>query len=288
MTAEPLFSVIVTTYNRPQFLTEAVGSVQRQTIEDFECIIVDDAGPTPARAPSDRRFRVVRHASNRGETNARNTGLAEATGRYAVFLDDDDMYTPRRLEYALRGLDRAPVSICWRRGLDGSLGGNRRLEGHVGDVILDTLTPQLGQVALERWAVPRFDDRFAAVGEVEWMLRITQERSVASVPEVGLLYRTHAGPRHGNGLLARLEGSFLLLEMHGSYFAAHPRAAAFRWRRIGLMAGDMGDYRLARLAFRRSFHIQPSPRTLWHLTRSARVSTRRLSEAWSLVGTEVS
>ena len=43
----PLFSVIITTYGRPVFLGEAVKSVLAQTIEDLECIVVDDFSPPP-------------------------------------------------------------------------------------------------------------------------------------------------------------------------------------------------------------------------------------------------
>ncbi|MGH7908675.1 MAG: glycosyltransferase family 2 protein, partial [Thermodesulfobacteriota bacterium] len=41
----PLFSIIVPTYERPQLLAEAIQSIRAQTIGDFECIVVDDASP---------------------------------------------------------------------------------------------------------------------------------------------------------------------------------------------------------------------------------------------------
>jgi hypothetical protein len=172
----------------------------------------------------------------------------------------------------LQGLGKAPVSVCWRRGLDGSTGGNRLLEGDVRDRILDNLTPQLGQVAIHRSIVPRFDERYAGGPDVEWWLRVATEWPVSSVPRVGLLYRQHTGPRNRNGLRARIDGSLRLLEEHADYFATHPRAAAFRWKRIGLTARRTRDLRFARTAFLRSLRLRPQISTAWHLVRVLRSS----------------
>lgn len=272
MAGSPLFSVIVATYARPQFLEEAVGSVLAQTVRDFECIVVDDASPDPARVPDDPRVRLVRRSENGGEPAARNTGIRHARGRYLAFLDDDDLFTPDRLALALEGLARAPVSICWRRPLGGPVGENRVLEGRVHDVILDHLTPQMGQVAVDRAAALPFDEDFAALTDVEWWLRTAGTLPVSTVRRVGLLYRVHRGPRNRNGLEARVRCSLMLLDRHAPYFETHPRAAAFRWKRIGLMADLLGDRPLARAAFRRSLRLRPEARTVWHLVRSLRPS----------------
>ena len=88
------------------------------------------------------------------------------------------------------------------------------------------------------------------------------------MPRVGLIYRLHGGPRNRNGIAERIRCQRMLLEMYPDYFAAHARAAAFRWKRIGLMAASLGDRSQARGAFRRSFRAHPEPRTLVHLARS--------------------
>jgi hypothetical protein len=142
------------------------------------------------------------------------------------------------------------------------------LEGDVADSILDQMTPHLGQVTIERTLAPRFDERFVAVQDVEWWLRTAAVARLSTVREVGYLYRDHDGPRSRNGTDARVRCSLELLELHAPYFAAHPRAAAFRWKRIGLMAGQLGDRRLARQALRRSLRLQPEAATLWHLVRT--------------------
>src|SRR5437588_9672841 len=111
---DPAFTVIVPTYGRPQFLSEAVRSVLDQTVSDLECLVVDDASPEPVIVEGDGRVRIIRRASNGGPPAARNTGIRNARGRYVAFLDDDDLFTTDRLELAVRGLDEAPVALCER------------------------------------------------------------------------------------------------------------------------------------------------------------------------------
>jgi glycosyltransferase involved in cell wall biosynthesis len=271
--ANPIFTVIVPTYERPGLLAQTVQSVLAQTVEDFECLVVDDASPHPAAVPDDPRVRLLRMSTNKGEPAARNAGLAAARGRYVTFLDDDDLFTPDRLAVALETLKRAPVALCWRRGLDGSTGGNRMLEGVVRDTILDGMTPQMGQVAISREVAPLFDESFAALTDVEWALRVAASTPFATAPKVGLLYRQHAGPRNKNGLAERVRCSHLLLEQHEDYFASHPKAAAFRWKRIGLMNQRLGNYAAARVALRKALRIRPEIKTIAHLARSMRKTT---------------
>jgi glycosyltransferase involved in cell wall biosynthesis len=270
----PLFSVIVPTYGRSMFLEEAIDSILDQTIDDLECVVVDDASPEPVAEATDSRVVVVRRKQNGGPAAARNTGLTVASGRYVTFLDDDDTFTPDRLELALEGLRQSPLAICWRKGSDGSTAGNRFLEGRVYDSILDTLTPHLGQVAVDRRIASSFDERFVANEDVEWWLRIAASAPVTTISRIGLVYRSHSGPRHRTSLAERIRCSSLLLSVHEKYFTAHPAAAAFRWKRIGLMSRSLGMYGTARRAFLRSLRLHPEPQTAWHLVRSLRRSTR--------------
>jgi glycosyltransferase involved in cell wall biosynthesis len=269
---QPLFSVIIPTYGRPEFLAEAVASVLAQTVDDFECIVVDDASPEPVTVVEDPRVRLIRKDENAGEPAARNTGMDHARGRYLAFLDDDDLFTPNRLALALEALVRAPVALCWRRDITGSVSGRRLLEGDVSSVILDEMTPQIGQIAIRRELAPRFDEDFAALTDVDWVFRVSRDLPFATTPEPGLIYRTHSGPRNRNGQSVRITCSLKLLERYGDFFAARPEAAAFRWKRIGLMAQGLHDHALARSAFRRSLKLKLSPRVVVHMVRSVRFS----------------
>lgn len=259
---EPFFSVIIPTYDRPTLLAAAIDSVRAQSFEAFECIVVDDGSPKPPALPEDRRIRLVRREESGGAAAARNAGLDAALGRYVTFLDDDDTYTTGRLSKVVDAVANHPVVVCWRYG------GRRRLEGNVGDVILDDLVPHVGQVTMLRCRAPRFDERYRGSEDVEWWLRLALEHTVTTIPEVGYVYRSHPGPRHRNGLEARIEGLELLLGQYESYFDAHRRARAFQKKQIGLAQLRLGNARLARAAFRDSLRARPEARTVWHLARS--------------------
>jgi glycosyltransferase involved in cell wall biosynthesis len=272
----PEFSVIIPSYNRATFLDEAVASVRAQTFGDLECIVVDDGSPHPLEVVEDPRVRLLRRDTNGGCAAARNAGLRAARGRFVMFLDDDDLYTPDRLALAREAhADGAPVVVCWRRGANGRPRPEPPLEGDVSDVILDQMPPYLGQVTVARSVAPLFDERFAAVEDVDWWLRLASRAPFTTVPRIGCIVRQHDGPRPHYGTTARLEASHQLLDKHAAWFADHPAAAAFRWKRIALMAAQLGREADARSALWRSFRLRPQARTAWHLLRRAGHGHRR-------------
>lgn len=261
----PLFSVIIPTYGRQVHLTEAVESVLAQTVRDFECIVVDDASSEPAVVPSDPRVRLVRREVNGGPSAGRNSGLAVARGRYVAFLDDDELFTADRLEYALEGLGRADVALCWRRSLDDPRARGRILEGRPGAKVLEGEIPHVGVVALERLAVLPFDERLRSCEDVEWWVRLAPGRSIATVPKVGCMARERSSAYFRSVAGPRADARLRVLELHDDFFATHGRAAAFQWRKLGFHARSAGDHQVARRAFARSVRRRPSLRTMWHL-----------------------
>ena len=266
---KPLFSVIIPTYDQ-RLLPEAVSSVLAQRIADLECIVVDDASPSPVGGFADSRVTVVRRDRQGGPAAARNTGLRLARGRYVCFLDDDDLYTPDRLNLALEGLQRAPVSVCWAGDPTGAVARRPELEGDLSDVILNRTPPPVGTAALERAVAPFFDERFGAAEDMEWWLRVAQAARITTVRRIGYLIRAHSGPPYWNvlGRTGRLYYQLLILQTHRSYFVDHPRAAAYQWTRVGLLARKLGDRSLARRALWRALAHQPQAKTVWHLALS--------------------
>lgn len=93
----PKFSIIVPVYNVEKYLDECVQSVISQTFTDWELLLVDDGSPDgcPAMcdnyAALDTRIKAL-HKKNGGLSDARNYGLDNACGEYAVFLDSDDYW----------------------------------------------------------------------------------------------------------------------------------------------------------------------------------------------------
>ena len=267
---EPLFSVVLPTYCRPDWLAEAIASVLRQSIADFELVVVDDASVPPAEVPDDARIKLIRLDENVGPAGARNVGWELARGRYVTFLDDDDLYTPDRLAIAEQGLQRAPIAICWSRFIGAPLGRNRTFEGNVAGNVLDDLTPNLGVTAVRRDLAVRFDERWQAVEDLDWWLRAAQQFEVATVPRIGYLIRIHDSPRWRNDTETRVRENLELLDAHADYFVAHPTAAAFRLKRAGLLSLQARNRPRARMLFRRSLGLDPRAATVWHLLRACR------------------
>ena len=96
----PRLSVVVPFHNVERFVAPCLESLRRQTMRDFEVVLVDDGSTdgsserVSGQVAADDRFRVVRQ-DNHGPGPARNTGIAHARGEFLAFVDSDDL-VPRR------------------------------------------------------------------------------------------------------------------------------------------------------------------------------------------------
>lgn len=109
----PQVSVIIPTYNRVAFVLEAVDSVLKQTLQDFELIVIDD-GSTDGTAEALKRFEdrlFYRYQDNQGVSGARNLGLQMARGKWIAFLDSDDLWLPEKLETQVRFFSENPGAV---------------------------------------------------------------------------------------------------------------------------------------------------------------------------------
>jgi glycosyltransferase involved in cell wall biosynthesis len=95
-------SVIVPTYNRPEYLRQAIASALRQTYRDIEILVRDNASTDETRRVvqsfSDARIRYHRHPTNLGPTENIIGACREACGVYIAHLHDDDLWEPDFLE----------------------------------------------------------------------------------------------------------------------------------------------------------------------------------------------
>jgi glycosyltransferase involved in cell wall biosynthesis len=97
-------SVIVPVYKVEAYLKTCVNSIQNQTFQKLEIILVDDGSPDNSGkicdelAKNDSRIKVI-HKKNGGLSNARNEALKIATGDYIGFVDSDDCIIPEFYEY---------------------------------------------------------------------------------------------------------------------------------------------------------------------------------------------
>lgn len=110
----PTVSVVVTCYNLARYMEQCINSIHRQTMTDWELILVDDASTDNGETARicrqaealDSRIRVVTNSKNLYLAGARNAGIEQARGQYILPLDADDQLMPNTLEVLSGELDK--------------------------------------------------------------------------------------------------------------------------------------------------------------------------------------
>lgn len=110
----PKVSVVIPNFNYAHFLSEAIESVLRQSVQDFEVIVVDnfssDGSDKVAASFCDPRIRFVSFANRGSIARARNKGIDLALGDYVAFLDSDDRWHPHKLELQLAKMHQNAIT----------------------------------------------------------------------------------------------------------------------------------------------------------------------------------
>lgn len=113
----PQISVIVPVYKVEAYLDKCIQSIVDQTYRNLEIILVDDGSPDrcgemcDAWAVKDSRIKVI-HKKNGGLSDARNAGMAVATGEYMGFIDSDDYIAPDMYRLLLERMDADSSDIA--------------------------------------------------------------------------------------------------------------------------------------------------------------------------------
>lgn len=96
----PAISIIIPTFNRAPMVCACVSALLASDFADFEIIVVDDCSPDDtgeqiaAKFAADPRVKYTRNAVNKQLGGSRNVGARLATGRYLLFIDDDNLVCP--------------------------------------------------------------------------------------------------------------------------------------------------------------------------------------------------
>ncbi|MBN1983386.1 MAG: glycosyltransferase family 2 protein [Chitinivibrionales bacterium] len=112
----PFISIVVPLYNKEKEIGETLASILRQTMADFELIIVDDCSTdnslSIASAISDNRISIITQKENSGVSVARNIGISHAASRFIAFIDADDEWLPNHLHdiaFLIQSFPHSPV-----------------------------------------------------------------------------------------------------------------------------------------------------------------------------------
>ncbi|WP_248579328.1 glycosyltransferase [Nocardioides sp. InS609-2] len=217
----PAITFAIPYYRGRDYLVEAIESVRAQSADDWELVVVDDAGPEQAddliSVYDDPRMRYVRHAQNVGMTRNWNACLSLARSPLVTLLHQDDRLLPRYAERVLEAARRYPGAAAYFTdvrviGAAGDAGTSaadlakklaRRprhdyaLAGDAGlSAILANNYIYCPALCLNRAVVgpDPFDPRWLMVQDLDFTTRqILADRALVSVREVLFEYRRHVG-----------------------------------------------------------------------------------------------
>ena len=207
MPETPDVSVVIPTRSRWQLLsTAALPSALEQEDVALEVIVVDDGSQdeTSVRLHElhDSRVVVVRHETSRGVAVARNAGISAARGRWVSFLDDDDLWAPRKLRAQVDSAEAAGAVFAYSAG--GGLDASRRFLFAVPPPDPATVTK-----ALLRWNViwcgcsnvlaradvvrelGAFDERLVQLADWDLWIRLALAGDAAATSEILVGYVMH-------------------------------------------------------------------------------------------------
>lgn len=132
-------SLIVPIYNAASYLKRCLDSIQNQTFQDIEVILVDDGSTDESSeicqeyCKNDSRFHLYKK-ENDGVAAARNYGLAKATGSYICFVDSDDYVKPTYVEELYNAIIQKQTDLVIQ-GVDRVVGNHHQIRGEYQDCL---------------------------------------------------------------------------------------------------------------------------------------------------------
>ncbi len=192
-----MISVIIPTYNRCSFLEKAVKSVFKQSLRDFELIIVDDGSEDGTgkliQSFCCKHFRYF-YQENRGVSAARNKGVIESKGDLISFLDSDDCWKEKKLEKQVKFMESTSCLIShtqelwYRRGkILNQKKKHRKCSGNLFKKSLEMCSISMSTVMIRKSLfneVGLFDENLPVCEDYDLWLRITSKYPVHLLDEV--------------------------------------------------------------------------------------------------------
>jgi len=206
---EPLVSVVMTVYNAADFVMDAVESIQNQTYQNWELIVVNDGSSDKTKeilekiAKTDKRIKVINYVKNRGASYASNLGLSHAKGQFIARMDADDISAPDRLERQVEFLQDHPKVIivggqCELIDRDGnSIGMKNFPTSHreIYDALYQYNPIQHPSLMINRKLLGKenitYHTKVLLAHDLEILFKLAQYGRLANLSETVLLYRIH-------------------------------------------------------------------------------------------------
>ena len=235
----PKVSVITVTYNRSDFIREAMDSIIAQSFKDWELIIVDDASTDNTKEIVDeyikkgQRISYYRNDKNLGIAKTRNRGLELAKGEYIAPLDSDDIWLDiNKLRKQVEFLD-INKDYCMLGGgimrIDAESKPIKKVLFPVYDSLIRKIILQFNpfpqSTLLYRKSVALacggYSDAFKICDDYDLWLKMGLKAKFTNIPQVLAGYRVHGG---NITKTKRLTTTKEILEIIRTYSSKYPRA----------------------------------------------------------------
>ena len=143
--SKPLVSVLVPTFNRPEYLNQALSSVLCQSYKNLQIIVINDGGEDVAgiiKSFNDIRLKYINRKENRGKAFSLNQALEQAEGKYIAYLDDDDLFYTDHIDTLVNALEnetdcQVAYTDLYKAYCKVSTNGNRQVLSKVVEVSRD-------------------------------------------------------------------------------------------------------------------------------------------------------
>ena len=120
-------SIVIPSFNRYKYLLNAIGSIQNQTYNNYEIIVVNDGSTEDGYYSKElKNISNVIHIDRNSTPNwggsrpaVRNYGISEASGELVAFLDDDDLWLPNKLERQISAMKSRNIGFSCTDGYFG-------------------------------------------------------------------------------------------------------------------------------------------------------------------------
>lgn len=198
----PLVSIIITTYNRQEFLCRAINSIFSQTYNNIEIIVVDDCSSDSTEeiiSNYSESVLYIRNSENCGMSVSRNKGINYSSGEYVSFLDDDDELLPEKIEkqinYFLKD-DKIDVVYCGSIKKYKNIKINKfpKLKGIIFPKVLDSCPNAIHTLLIKKkclLTVGLFDENLRNYEDFDLWIRLSKKCIFDFVPECLVIYNMH-------------------------------------------------------------------------------------------------
>jgi glycosyltransferase involved in cell wall biosynthesis len=276
------FSIVLPTYNRSTRVIATIKSVQDQSFQDWECIVVDDGSTDDTSnvvkklAKEDPRIKYI-YQDNAERSVARNNGIDHASGEYICLLDSDDFYKVQHLQMLYERIvkDVKPIAMYFTNQVElkddvltevtfASLAGNQ-----VEYLLLNSIIPARTCIHRDILSKEKFDEDIVIVEDAILWTRISINYPVYHIEEPSVIYAVHDdnsinGKNHSG--IKRLKGlktfakryKIIVDSLDGMFFRNLMSDAFMRVARDHIYNNEKlkGRYYLLRSILKNPFHKQ--------------------------------